>query len=710
MTGERVLPTACAVLAAVVAGLLFAPVFGVPALLLPLLAPAAVVLAVAVLASRREGLVPWRPVLTLLAGLLAIVEILLFPTTAAGIPTGETIRALSSGATDSWRLALQSTWPAQPDPALLLFVPLLTLIACVLGVELLHRWGALPALVPSFAVVVLSQFYSALSGIAATVAALTYAAAAGALLAATRADRVADDRRGPSAVLLAAPAVSLAIVGALVGGMLLPSGEPRYTFQDEEFAPLAESSLTNPLDELSDRLSHPDTPVFTVDGDADVDRWPVVVLSEFDGVNWTPGNRYRRLGDTLPPGDEITVDVERRRAEIRDVRLEGPWLPSQSLPAGVDGVDPLVEERQGSLLVPRTGTPGEYSLSWWEPRVARDAFRGAAVDRSLAAELGGVGQVPPGIVELADRAAPARPTFQTALALERFLREEYRLATGQNLPTGHSWPQLEEFLLETRRGTSEQFAAAYVALARIKGIPARLVVGFRAPAEREADGSYTVRNGDALAWPEVAVEGVGWVRLDPSGTAAAQGAGPSRGVAAAAEEAREELPPSDELRDAPVAPEPAALETGTASGWSSFPFWTLLAVPALAALLWAVGVPLAKALRARRRRRRPGAGAVVGAWEEARDRLRAYGVPVSAGMTVRDLTSAVAVTDGATVDGLRALGATVDFALWSGSGPGPDSGRHAWAAVRTVRKGLARRGLRARIRAALNPRPLRAPR
>ncbi|GGI97654.1 hypothetical protein GCM10011581_38490 [Saccharopolyspora subtropica] len=479
MTRLPGLPTACVVLAAVVAGLLFAPVFGVLPLILPLVVPAAVAFAVTVVSSRRDAVVPWRPVLALLAGLLAVVETLLLPTTVAGVPTGETLRALVTGATQSWRLALQSTWPARPEPELMLFVPLLTLLGCVLGVELLDRWGALPALLPSFAVVVLSQCYRATTGVAAVLAAVAYAGAAGTLLVTTGADQ-ATEKRSLGSVRLAAPAVALAVVAAIVGG-LLPSGEARYALRDNQFAPLEDSSVTSPLDELADRLTHPDIPVFTVDADAGVDRWPVVVLTEFDGVNWTPGNRYRRLGAALRPGPEIAVPVKRRSADIDLVDSGGPWLPSQPLPAGVEGVEPLVEERQGSLLLPHAARPVGYTLSWWEPQVDRNALQGAAIDRSLAAETGGVGQVPPGIAELADRAVAVRPTFQAAVALERFLRTEYRLATGQHLPTGHSWPQLKEFLLDSKRGTSEQFAAAYVALARIKGIPARLVVGFRAP-------------------------------------------------------------------------------------------------------------------------------------------------------------------------------------------------------------------------------------
>ncbi|TWE28579.1 transglutaminaseTgpA domain-containing protein [Prauserella muralis] len=712
MTRLAPVPAALVTLASVVAGLLFAPVFGVWPLVLPLLVPATVSLAIAVAVSRREALVPWRPVLALLGGLLGVVETMLWSTTVAGLPTGSTARALGSGITGSWQLALQSTWPARPDPGLMLFVPLLVLLAGVLGMELLHRWGALPSLAPSFAVLVLSQFYGATTGVAAVLAALAYAAAAGALLVATRPERVSTGRRLSSGLLFATPAVVLAVIGALLGALVLPGDDARYTLRDEQFAPLTASSLTNPLDLLSYRLTHPGVPVFTVDGASAVDRWPVVVLSGFDGVNWTPGSAYRRLGSALAPSPDVTVEVERRTARISGARLDGPWLPSQPSPAAVGGIRPLVEERQGSLLAPDAPRPASYTLSWWEPQVHRDDLVNAAIDRDVAAgTLGGVGQVPDGIAELADRAVPARPTFRTAVALADFLRTEYRLATGQNLPTGHSWAQLREFLLDSKRGTSEQFAAAYVALARMKGIPARLVVGFRTPADRDG-GRYTVRNGDALAWPEVAVEGVGWVPLDPSGSAGAAGGVPARGLAAATEEVRRSLPDRDELRDAPVAPEPTPPGSDSGDGWP-VPWWVLLAVPAAAVLAWLTGVPLAKALRARGRRRRPGAATVIGAWEEARDALRAHGVPVSPGMTVRDLTTvAVAAQplgDEAT-HGLRSLGAAVDVALWSGTEPGPESGTQAWAAVRAVRKGLARRGLRARIRAAVNPAPLRPPR
>lgn len=64
-----------------------------------------------------------------------------------------------------------------------------------------------------------------------------------------------------------------------------------------------------------------------------------------------------------------------------------------------------------------------------------------------------------------------------------------------------------------------------------------------------------------------------------------------------------------------------------------------------------IGRPLgAPALRMLRSWRRGGEAAVLGTWAEARDRLRAYGVPITPGMTVRDLGGAVSRPAGDDLD------------------------------------------------------------
>jgi hypothetical protein len=205
----------------------------------------------------------------------------------------------------------------------------------------------------------------------------------------------------------------------------------------------------------------------------------------------------------------------------------------------------------------------------------------------------------------------------------------------------------------------------------------------------------------------VAVREVGWVPLDPAGGASVSGAATGNGLAGLAERARQTLPAPEDLTDPPV----AAPDRSAAVADSGVPWLVLLVLPVVPLLGWPVGVPLAWSVRSWRRRRRPGAAAVVGAWEEVRDRLRAYGVPVTAGMTVRDLsTAATGVTDNPTVREIRRLGVLVDEALWSGPGPAEGHGDQAWSIVRTVRRGLARTGRRRWLRAVFDHRGLRRPR
>jgi hypothetical protein len=71
-----------------------------------------------------------------------------------------------------------------------------------------------------------------------------------------------------------------------------------------------------------------------------------------------------------------------------------------------------------------------------------------------------------------------------------------------------------EFLLRTRRGHCEYFAAGMTLLLRSLGHPARIVRGFRGGDYLEDRGTWMVRGMHYHAWTEIYLQGLGWTTID----------------------------------------------------------------------------------------------------------------------------------------------------------------------------------------------------
>ncbi|WP_238161096.1 transglutaminase TgpA family protein [Kribbella antibiotica] len=695
--------TVAALAGILLGGLCFGPVFGIRHLWLPVGLVCLVAFVVAEVCRRRPGLLNWRPLLVVVAGFLAIVESVLQATTLVGLPTVSSVRALGDGLA-AWRLTLESTWPARPEPELLIFVPLLALVACVLTVELLDRAPPLVALLPAIGVVGVSQLYVAAEGFTAVLIAIAFGLL---VIAVLIPDHFEYRRLTPWA--MTAVVTLAAIVCGMVVSTIDPHGRTPYSLQRVQSASAPATRQTSPLDELAGRLSKGarDKVVFKYQTTEPVDRWRLIAVDNFDGSNWTTDHPLLMMGSRLGLGPEVRVETAPRSATIRpEAALGGPWLPGQLLPETVgNAVDPQVEPIGSTLVVPER--PDYYRLTWAEPKIDAAYLSSAGVDGNAPGGLSDMGPIPPEIA-LLNPLGGKRATMATALALEKWFREHYKLAIGPNPPTGYSWPQLQRFLGDgtvKNPGSSEQFAAAYVALARQNSIPARLVVGFRAPAKPDAAGWYTVTNADAYAWPEVAVAGLGWWPLDPAAGAETSKTNPAGSAASITDEARAAVPEIEKIKDPESQPPSAEDEDNSGSGDRPFPLVPIFTVAAALLLLWLAGVPLLKLVRARRRRQRGGSAAVVGAWAEARDRIRAHGIQVSAGMTVRDLAHAARDLPD-TGPGLANVARAVDQALWSGGPATPEVVGQAWTGVTAVRRALRSRPWLDRFQAALELRTL----
>ncbi|NJN95199.1 MAG: transglutaminase domain-containing protein [Anaerolineales bacterium] len=75
---------------------------------------------------------------------------------------------------------------------------------------------------------------------------------------------------------------------------------------------------------------------------------------------------------------------------------------------------------------------------------------------------------------------------------------------------------VDTFLFEDKEGVCEQYVTALVVMARMLGIPARLVAGYGSGDYNPLTGYYEVRLNHAHTWAEVYFPEHGWVPFDPT--------------------------------------------------------------------------------------------------------------------------------------------------------------------------------------------------
>ncbi len=232
--------------------------------------------------------------------------------------------------------------------------------------------------------------------------------------------------------------------------------------------------------------------------------WRARVLDRTDGVRWWTA---RQPAAALPTG-----------AAGEGVEQTVTLLPGggRALPA----LDPPAAVPEGA----RAGPGG--TLLWPRPvdRVLVYQVRslpGAALP-ARAGELGRALALPrltPQVRALARRlrreGGDTAGTVEAALAWYRQRGLVYTLRPGR--PRGDP---VTDFLFRSRRGFCEHFAASFALLMRAAGVPARIVTGYLGGEWNPLTGELVVRRADAHAWVEVALPGRGWIRVDPTLTAA----------------------------------------------------------------------------------------------------------------------------------------------------------------------------------------------
>ena len=240
-------------------------------------------------------------------------------------------------------------------------------------------------------------------------------------------------------------------------------------------------------------------------------------LDEYDGRTWkrvrSPSfiKRSGAEGFIIGPGQgrsiEAAVLLEPLDTEVlftapNVYRLEG------SFPA-------IWVERTGVIRLPALPfSRVEYSLWSDLSRVNSDesAPKGPVNTRYIDTSSEGER-----IKALAFEVAGAKTPLEKAASIEAHLKARYKYTLSPETASGKG--ALEDFLFYSKQGYCEHFATAMVMLLRASGIHSRLVTGFLEGEWNELGGYFIVRQQDAHSWVEAYIDGVGWMRFDPTPSA-----------------------------------------------------------------------------------------------------------------------------------------------------------------------------------------------
>ncbi len=539
-------------------------------------------------------------------------------------------------------------------------------------------------------------------------------------------------------------AVSLMLVVAVIAPVLapqLPYGSSSHRldlrqFQDRPWDPL---ELPSPLVTLKASLKEgrSDDVVFTVTADEPITRWQFAVLGHYDGVVWTVADsaradlaQFRPVDSALPPpsddidtSDPVTVDIE--IGELGSIWVPSPGWPTSAEQAGLDlrfngdtgtvaAVGGLSEGQQIRLTAFRRPELTDYQFLT-STTVSNDDD--AILDLVPPAVRNVAGDIFEGVDAGTSRAVALRQSFTQSGFYDH----------GRASRPGHSLARIDDFLSEPDRlvGYAETYAAAAGVIARVGGVPSRVVVGYVIPEDRYIDGEAKVVAQDITAWIEIQTVEHGWVPLDvtPDRTREPQNEQLGTTVNDVAVPNPPPPPPpppepqpstrsaADQEDDEPDEEETTSNQDGSQLPRPVVVLGSALGLPTL--LLGATGLLIAGLKRKRRRTRRSAqsaVGQVAGAWDELLDRCSEAGVSndkmATASETVASIVGSGAVPD-TSADDLESLARHMDRAIFHPAGVSEQSAADAWGCTdRTVAVLAVDRSRWERLCLQTDPRPL----
>ncbi|MFZ2502200.1 MAG: DUF3488 and transglutaminase-like domain-containing protein, partial [Nocardioides sp.] len=444
--------------------------------------------------------------------------------------------------------------------------------------------------------------------------------------------------------------VSAAVIAIAIGGAWIL---PTWNVTEWSLAPGAGGSqkitIQNPIADLSRDLKRPvDVPMMRVrTTDPDPSYLRIAVLARFRNSAWSAGDRnfpeeqvasgaVPLPAGMFPPTSPTIYDYEIQALP----RMSSTWLPTPTVLTEIQAAGAWKFDVATLDFLAADGdlnTAGlTYTAQAFEPSYDPLALAKAPPPGSRVPA--GYSIVPADLPEivrtLSQEVTAGQPTkFQEAQALQRWFRRDGGFRYSLETAPGTGSEALQSFLSNGpggRTGYCEQFASAMAVMARTRGIPARVAIGFLRP-ERLGAELFEFSTHDLHAWPELYFSGAGWVRFEPTPglpgatapaytTARLPESQPLPSVSAAPESAR----PSRDT--APRIPAEQVADDQDSNAW----VWWAAGTAAVLVLIGSA-LLLPSAMRAARRRRRlhptDPRSLIESGWAELRDTAIDLGRP-----------------------------------------------------------------------------------
>ncbi len=249
-------------------------------------------------------------------------------------------------------------------------------------------------------------------------------------------------------------------------------------------------------------------------------NWHTGSYDTYTGDGWVRTGESSSLEGPLsgPPGDTTAVEGT-VTAETEIAAFPAPWqmVDVRGAAAGSAQVDDHGTIRTDAPVLPDETVVFESRVVDADPSDLRNAsteYDPAVEDRYTQlpdSTPDRVGERTETILEAADAENP----YDQAVAIERYLIEEYDYSLNVERPDGDV---ADAFLFEMDAGYCTYFATTMVAMLRSQGVPAQFATGYSS-GERIGEEEYVVRGQDAHAWVKVYFPEHGWVEFDPTPSA-----------------------------------------------------------------------------------------------------------------------------------------------------------------------------------------------